>query len=111
MSGEAIIYGVPMPDADGKAGMAAIIACEGFDLAAFKSHMDDRLPAHARPRFVRLLQHVETTGTFEYKTMDLIKEGFDPSKTDDPLYILCDEVFQPLTPDILAKIEGGEIRL
>ena len=108
---EAIIYGVQVPNADGKAGMAAIIAREGFDIAAFKSHMDAHLPVYARPRFLRLLQHVETTGTFKYKKMDLIKEGFDVSKTDDPLYLLCDDVFQPLTTAMLDKINSGEIRL
>ncbi len=108
---EAIIYGVPVPGHDGKAGMAALITREGFDLKAFKAHVDDYLPVWSRPRFVRLLQEVETTGTFKYKKMDLIKTGFDLEQTKDPLYILCEDGYQPLTPEMLARIDSGDLRL
>ncbi len=108
---EAIIYGVPVTGHDGKAGMAALITREGFDLKAFKQHIDDRLPVWSRPRFVRLLQEVETTGTFKYKKMDLIKEGFDLAQVKDPLFILCEEGYQPLTQDMLDRIGSGDLRL
>jgi fatty-acyl-CoA synthase len=108
---EAIIYGVPVPGHDGKAGMAALITREGFDLKAFREHVDDRLPVWSRPRFVRLLQEVETTGTFKYKKMDLIKEGFDLAQVKDPLFILCEDGYQPLTQEMLARIDSGDLRL
>jgi fatty-acyl-CoA synthase len=108
---EAIIYGVPVPGHDGKAGMAALITREGFDIKAFKSHVDDYLPVWSRPRFVRLLQEVETTGTFKYKKMDLVKAGFDLEQIKDPLYILCEEGYVPLTPEMLARIDSGDLRL
>ena len=108
---EAIVYGVPVPNHDGKAGMAALIVRDDFDLTAFKNHVDAKLPAWSRPRFVRLLQSVETTGTFKYKKMDLVKAGFDPEEVKDPLYILCNDEYVPMTQDMFRKIGSDELRL
>ena len=108
---EAIVYGIPVPHHDGKAGMVSLITRDGFDLKLFKDHVDSKLPAYARPRFVRLLQEVETTGTFKYKKMDLIKEGFDLNAVTDPLYILCGDDYIPITQDLTAQIAGGQLRL
>ena len=109
---EAIIYGVPVANHDGKAGMAALITREGFDLKAFKAHIDSHLPVYARPRFIRLLQEVETTGTFKYKKMDLIKDSFDPSVVTDPLYVLvANDEYLPMTEAMLAEIKAGQLRL
>ncbi|ESQ87178.1 acyl-CoA synthetase [Asticcacaulis sp. AC460] len=108
---EAIIYGVPVPHHDGKAGMASLITRDGFDIKAFKEHVDAHLPSYARPRFVRLLQEVETTGTFKYKKMDLIKGGYDPAKITDPLYVLVVDEYLPMNPAIMSEIEAGRMRL
>lgn len=110
---EAIVYGVPMKGYDGKAGMVALITREGFDLNLFRLHMEANLPAPARPRFVRLLQEAETTGTFKYKKMDLISEGFDLTKTKDPIYVLNTEgtEFIVLTPACQSQIEAGTYRI
>jgi fatty-acyl-CoA synthase len=35
---------------------------------------------------VRLQPAIETTGTFKYRKIDLVTEGFDPANTKDPLY-------------------------
>ena len=110
---EAIAYGVPMKAYDGKAGMVALITRDGFDIEAFRRHMDANLPAYARPRFVRLLQHAETTGTFKYKKMDLITDGFDLAKVTDPLYVLSTEgtEFIEMTAACQAQIEAGTYRI
>ncbi|MGA9657857.1 MAG: long-chain-acyl-CoA synthetase [Asticcacaulis sp.] len=108
---EAIIYGMPVPHCDGKAGMAALIVNEDFDLQQFKNHVDSKLPSWARPLFVRLLQNVETTGTFKYKKMDLITVGYDINQTTDPLFVSTGDAYVPLTPEIMAEIAAGTIRL
>ena len=91
----------------------ALITRDGFDLEAFRRHMDANLPAYARPRFVRLLQHAETTGTFKYNKMDLITEGFDLGQIKDPLYVLNSEgtAFIELTPACQSQIEAGTYRI
>src|SRR5207245_2140076 len=51
---EANVYGVAVPGAEGRAGMATIVAGDGLDLAAFRTHLADRLPDYAQPVFLRV---------------------------------------------------------
>ncbi|MEQ1783588.1 MAG: long-chain-acyl-CoA synthetase [Hyphomonadaceae bacterium] len=108
----AIVYGVQVPGQDGRAGMAAITP-EGIDLKALYAHLAANLPSFARPVFLRFQKEVETTGTLKYRKVDLVKDGFDPKATTDPLYVV-DTVahsYQIITSDLLQKITGGGIRL
>src|SRR5882757_6825191 len=51
---EANVYGVNVPGRDGRAGMAAIVAEDSFNLSAFRDHLTQRLPEYARPVFLRV---------------------------------------------------------
>jgi fatty-acyl-CoA synthase len=106
------VYGVKVGDLDGKAGMAALVTAEDFDMAAFTKHVDEHLASYARPLFVRLQKAIETTGTFKYRKIDLVKDGFDPTKTKDPLYFR-DPVkgYVKITKPMYAKIEAGTFKL
>jgi len=84
---EGVVYGVSVPHADGRAGMAALVVGGDFDLGAFRAHATRHLPAYARPVFVRLLPALETTGTFKPRKQELVREGFDPARVTDPLYV------------------------
>ena len=108
----AIVYGVQVPGQDGRAGMAAITP-EGVDLKALYALLAANLPAYARPVFVRFQKDVETTGTFKYRKVDLVKEGYDPRATVDPVFVVDNEArsYQPITPELMQKINGGAIRL
>jgi fatty-acyl-CoA synthase len=108
----AIVYGVQVPGQDGRAGMAAITP-EGVDLKALYAHLAANLPAYARPVFVRFQKDVETTGTFKYRKVDLVKEAYDPRATVDPVFVVDNDArsYQPITPELMQKINGGAIRL
>ena len=84
---DAASYGVAMPGADGKAGMAALVVDGAFDFAILHAHLAQRLPSYARPLFVRLCPALETTGTFRLRKADLAREGYagstDPVWKDD----------------------------
>lgn len=113
---QANIYGVPVADYPGKAGMAALVVNKDFDLAAVHAHVTKELPAYARPLFVRIHQEdpsEHTTGTFKLKKTDLVAEGWDPAKISEPLYIDHPEqkAYVPLTEEIRAAIESGELRV
>jgi fatty-acyl-CoA synthase len=84
---DADVYGVAVPGADGKAGMAALVTERWFDLAAFRAHVGERLPAYARPLFVRLRTSLERTSTFKSNKQQLMRDGFDPALTDDPVHV------------------------
>lgn len=107
---DVVAYGVTVPHFDGKAGMIAIRTREGFDMAALYRHLNDNLPDFAVPRFVRRLSEVETTSTFKYKKTDLVAEGFDPALGRDPLFVLNNGGYVPLTKTHLADIRAGRLR-
>jgi fatty-acyl-CoA synthase len=74
-------------------------------------HLATRLPAYARPLFVRLCAALETTGTFRVRKADLEREGYagapDPVWFDDrtaDAFIRCDAA-------LLTAIEGRKVRL
>jgi fatty-acyl-CoA synthase len=106
------VYGVKIADLDGKAGMVSLVTTPEFDLVAFAKHVDEQLPTYARPLFVRLQPAIETTGTFKYRKIDLVTEGFDPAKTKDPLYFRDPEKgYVKITKALHAKIEDGAFKL
>jgi fatty-acyl-CoA synthase len=83
---EANVYGVAVPGQDGRAGMAALVIAADFDPATLGDKLGRNLPAYARPIFLRIMPALEITGTFKQRKVELVKEGFDPSKILDPLY-------------------------
>jgi fatty-acyl-CoA synthase len=109
---EANVYGVALPNADGRAGMALVVPEPSFDLREFRSHLIERLPKYARPVFLRIRDSVDLTGTFKYVKSDLIRDGFDPSATPDSLYVDHPEhqTFVPLSGELYTNIQAGGIR-
>lgn len=109
----AIVYGVPVPGQDGKAGMAALVVDGKFDAKTFSDHVESRLPAYAQPVFVRLMKAVETTGTFKFRKADLVADGFDPEKAGAAtLYVRGGKSgYQKLTAAAREAILSGEGRI
>ncbi len=109
---EAIVYGVAVPHHDGRAGMAALVTGDGFDLAALQAHIAHALPSYAQPLFLRLTPSLATTGTFKPRKVDLIAQGFDPAKVEGALYFHDPEAgFTVLNPQVYARIVSSETRL
>jgi fatty-acyl-CoA synthase len=108
---EANVYGVAVPFADGKAGMASIVAAEGFDLGAFRAQAQARLPRYAVPVFLRLRQSLESTGTFKLTKAVDAREGFDPSLVADPLFVEDGGGYRAIDGPLRARIVSGDLRL
>jgi len=110
---EAAVYGVPVANADGRAGMAALVVGADFDLAALHRVATERLPAYARPLFLRLVPAIELTGTFKLRKQELAAEGYDPAHVRGALYF--DDVqrgaYVPLDAPLYARLAAGELRL
>jgi fatty-acyl-CoA synthase len=109
----ASVYGVAIPGSEGRAGMAAIV-CEGaLDVAALHRHLAERLPAYARPLFLRFCPQAELTGTFKYAKADLVRQGFNPSQCADPLYFDHPALgaYAALDASLYDSILAGAIRL
>ncbi len=110
---EAMVYGVAIPNADGRAGMAAISAEDGFDLLAFKAYLDLRLPRYSQPLFLRIVKGLELTTTYKPKKSDLVSEGYDPGSIADPLYFNDHEKarFVELDPPLYEAIVTDQIKV
>ncbi|KAF1530301.1 Very long-chain acyl-CoA synthetase, partial [Eudyptes sclateri] len=83
---------------------------EGENLYAFTR---DTLPSYAAPRFVRIQDALEITGTFKQCKGNLVKEGFDPNVIKDPLFFRDDKKssYVPLNPDTYAAILDMKLNL
>ncbi|TPW03843.1 MAG: fatty-acyl-CoA synthase [Alphaproteobacteria bacterium] len=110
---EANVYGVKVADLDGRAGMAALKLEPSIDLKALHAYATAQLPAYARPLFLRIQPEIETTGTFKYRKVDLVTEGFDPTKTPDPIWFdhPNERAYVRVTPELHADIQAGKFRL
>jgi fatty-acyl-CoA synthase len=84
---EAVVYGVTVAAADGRAGMATIVADNTIDIAAFRQHLQLSLPDYARPVFLRFRDSLDMTPTFKPSARLLAAEGYDPSVVTDPLFV------------------------
>ncbi len=90
---EAVVYGVEIPNTNGRAGMAAITLVDGeelneADLSAMVNVFKKYLPSYAIPVFLRVQAKVETTGTFKYQKNKLKEDAFNPAKTSERLLVL-----------------------
>jgi fatty-acyl-CoA synthase len=106
---EVNVYGVKIERLDGRAGMAAITPEPTFDLEGLRGFLERELPAYARPIFIRIQPAIETTGTFKYRKVDLVTDGFDPAKTEHALYFSDPSTgrYDRITRDLYAKIQSG----
>jgi fatty-acyl-CoA synthase len=112
---ESTVYGVAIPGHDGRAGMISVVVenPSTFDLAGFYAHIQAQLPDYARPLFLRVRQNLELTGTFKQRKVDLVGDGFDPSRIFDPLYFNDARAgrFEPLDMALHEEIAAGRVRL
>ncbi len=110
---EANVYGVHVPNTDGRAGMAAIVSEQQIDPNDLRKHLSKELPDYARPLFLRMQTEIEITGTFKHRKVALVKEGFDPSTISDPMFFdhPNENAYVPLTPALFEEICSGALKL
>jgi fatty-acyl-CoA synthase len=107
------VYGVSVPGSDGRAGMAAIVVRAGFDVDELLRVLQARLPAYARPVFVRIVSAIELTGTFKLRKQELALEGYDPARIRDALFVQdhLHDAYVPLDAALYQRLQAGELRL
>ncbi len=110
---EVNVYGVKVDKLDGRAGMAAITPGEGFVFDDLREYLAHELPPYARPIFLRMQPAIETTGTFKYRKVDLVRDGFDPAKIEQTLYFdhPREGRYVEITPALYAEIQSGAFKL
>ena len=110
---EVAVYGVAVPNADGRAGMAAVVVHTDFKLAELRSTIASVLPAYARPVFLRIVPALEITGTFKLRTHELARQGYDPGQVGDALYFedAARGEYVRLDAPLYRRIVAGDQRL
>jgi len=110
---EANVYGVKVGQLDGRAGMVAITPGADFKIEGLRDYLVRELPPYARPLFIRMAPAIETTGTFKYRKVDLVRDGFDPAKIEHDVYFDHPEqqAYARVTPELFAQIQSGAFRL
>lgn len=108
---ECTVFGVEVPGAGGRAGMAAIQlkADHDFDGKAIADAFYGHLPAYAVPLFVRVVPELAHTSTFKSQKVDLRKQGYGPD-VSDPLYVLAgrDEGYVPFYAEYPDEVTAGK---
>jgi acyl-CoA synthetase (AMP-forming)/AMP-acid ligase II len=106
---ESNVYGVKVPNTEGRAGMASMVVSDAFDLDAFAAHVVARLAGYQRPYFIRVQREMRTTATFKHQKVDYRADGYDPSKVADPLYFLEGDRYRAIDAELYEKLAAGEV--
>ena len=103
------VYGVQIPNNDGRAGMVAIVKHkkENFELDSITDHLLKELPKYAVPIFIRLMDKIDFTHTHKIKKFNLKKEGFI---CDDEVFVMLpkNKKYVQLNKNLLNEINEGE---
>lgn len=93
---DAIVYGVQVSGNEGRAGMAAITTTEEFCFEGLTAHLNQHLPAYARPIFIRLCDTLDATGTFKPMKGRFAREGYIGATDPVWCYVESIEKFEQL---------------
>ena len=106
------VYGVKVPNAEGRAGMAAFTVenNQSIDWGDLSDFVNKNLPKYARPVFIRIISEVDTTGTFKLKKNELRDEGYDINKHNDEIYFMMPNTdqYKKLDQEWNNKINSGQ---
>ncbi|KXJ86829.1 AMP-binding enzyme [Microdochium bolleyi] len=113
---EANVYGVELPNHDGRAGCVSIVLGQKPDPALLQSiaaHARDKLPKYAVPIFLRISKlGGMITGTNKQQKHDLRVQGVDPAKVGgDEVYWLKDGTYLRFDKKDWDGITGGQVKL
>ena len=106
------VFGVAIPGADGRAGMASLTLNEGveaLDLERFSAYVRDVLPSYAVPVFLRIDEDIDVTGTFKMLKGDLRKQGYDIEQIEGPVYVMKNgtSVYAELEADYVEALNSA----
>jgi len=109
------VYGVAIPNTEGKAGMAAIKLNSSikFNLDELSRFVVDVLPNYSIPIFVRLCDNLEITGPYKIKKVNLRNEAYNLKVIQDPLnfWDTTMKKYVPFTDMLYQDLMDGNLRM
>ncbi|OQR87397.1 hypothetical protein THRCLA_10463 [Thraustotheca clavata] len=113
---ECIVYGVAIPNMDGKAGMAMIRTSATIDSATVESLYTQldflKTPTFKQPLFIRLTSDpLPTTTTFKYMTYEMAQQGYTAST--DAVYFRdhANQTVHLVNSEVAEAIASGVYKL
>lgn len=106
------VYGVKIPQYDGKAGMASLIVDnKNWNMSDFYKEAKQKIPSYSMPIFIRIVSNFELTETYKIKKHNLKKMSYD--KNTEQVYYLDskNETYSPLNKENLLKIYKKTIKI
>ncbi|MFW9895631.1 MAG: long-chain-acyl-CoA synthetase, partial [Candidatus Thorarchaeota archaeon] len=105
------VYGVLIPNTEGRSGMASITknTAEDFDFKGFIKFLQKYLPNYAVPKFLRFTEKFDFTATHKLQKIRLKKEGYNIDEITDEVFVLLpnNSEYIPLTKEIYQGIVEG----
>ncbi|KAJ5579690.1 uncharacterized protein N7459_005675 [Penicillium hispanicum] len=125
---EANVYGVALPNHDGRAGCAAVVLDQQMasgstsgpaiepsraTLDSLATHCLKNLPRFAAPLFLRVMPAMHSTGNNKHQKHVLRTEGVDVGlvSKNDRLYWLRGNTYVPFGQKDWDRLNGGQVRL
>ena len=110
-----VVYGVAIPNTEGKAGMATIKLNPSikFKIDEFSRFVVEMLPKYSIPIFIRIRESIDLTGPLKIKKTNLCREAYDIENIRDALFF-WDSIMKKyvsLTNLIYQKILEGKLKI
>lgn len=108
------MYGVVIPNHEGRAGCAAIVASpiEPPDLSELATYLQENLPNYAVPLFIRMTKELHLTGNMKHRKHILREEGIDKAKCHgDKLFWLRNGTYVEFEDVDWQNIINGTVEL
>ena len=108
---EVVVYGVSLPNIDGKIGMASLVTKEQLNLEMFLKKLQERLPSYALPYILKFEKSKHTTtSTLKIQKTAMAKEGIENYQKAKH-FVLIDGQYLELDQILYNKIKNSEIIL
>jgi len=98
-----------LPCYEGQAGFLVVVPGQGFDLRHIELAYE-RLPAHQRPRFLRLTGELRLNRGLKFDEAAYRLEGIDPGQVSEPLYAYTPAGFAALDSARWREVQLGTFR-
>ncbi|MFX0001724.1 MAG: AMP-binding protein [Candidatus Hermodarchaeota archaeon] len=110
------VYGVPIPNTEGKAGMAAIKLDQSlkFEIEDFSRFILEVFPVYCIPVFIRICEdELEITGPYKIKKTNLQREWYDIESIADKIYLWNqeDKKYVILDNHLYQKLINGQFKI
>ncbi|TPX33507.1 hypothetical protein SmJEL517_g03660 [Synchytrium microbalum] len=112
---EANVYGIKIPNTDGRAPMASVLLNPDstvFNFEDFTLHIQKNLPSYSRPLFLRFraVEH-DKTSTLKFQKFKYAQQGYDPSRTEgDDVYLWEGKSWIQVNDEVVRNINDGRYR-